>query len=110
MAKFKQETRIRRQVTSILENSGLDNLKKDVLGVVSAISDSSRSDLIHYIALRKGILDLFKRSLELDARGEYSSEGVVHDIIFPRKGDTDTTAFFEHNLWIMDERSTSRVT
>jgi hypothetical protein len=104
MAKFKQETRIRRQVTSILENSDLDNLKKDVLGVVSAISDSSRSDLIHYIALRKGILDLFKRSLELDARGEYSSEGVVHDIIFPRKGDTDTTAFFEHNLWIIDER------
>jgi hypothetical protein len=104
MAKFRQETRVRRQVTSILENSDLDNLKRDVPRVVSAISETSRSDLIHYIALRKGILDLFKRSLELDAQGEYSSEGVVHDIIFPRKGDTDTTPFFEHNLWIIDER------
>jgi len=104
MAKFKQETRNRRQVTSILENSDLDNLKRDVPRVVSAISETSRSDLIHYIALRKGILDLFKRSLEVNANGEYSSEGVVHDIIFPRKGDTDTTPFFEHNLWIIDER------
>jgi hypothetical protein len=29
---------------------------------------------------------------------------VVHDIIFPRKGDTDITSFHDHNLWIVDER------
>jgi hypothetical protein len=104
MAKFKQETRNRRRVTSILENSDLNNLKKDLPSVVSAISENSKSDLIHYIALRRGILDLFKRSLETNVEGEYSSEGLVHDIIFPRKGDTETTPFFDHNLWIIDER------
>ncbi len=29
---------------------------------------------------------------------------LVHDIIFPRKGDTEITAFDDHNLWIIDER------
>ncbi|MCI5139827.1 MAG: ATP-binding protein, partial [Candidatus Electrothrix sp. AR1] len=30
--------------------------------------------------------------------------GVVHDIIFPRKGNTEITSFKDHNLWILDER------
>ena len=28
----------------------------------------------------------------------------MHDIIFPRKGDSDSTPFDEHNLWLIDER------
>lgn len=28
---------------------------------------------------------------------------MVHDIIFPRKGDTEVTSFEDHNLWIVDE-------
>jgi len=56
-------------------------------------------------ALRRNILDLFGKSLELDDKGAaYSSEGVVHDIVFPRKGDTLTIPFDRHNLWIVDER------
>ncbi len=59
---------------------------------------------VHYIALRRNILDLFEKSLQTDEQGNYSNEGVVHDIIFPRKGDTDTTSFDEHHLWMIDER------
>jgi len=49
-------------------------------------------------------VELFSKSLELDDTGAYSSEGMVHDIIFPRKGDTEITSFKEHNLWLIDER------
>ena len=28
----------------------------------------------------------------------------MHDIVFPRRGDTDVTSFHDHNLWILDER------
>jgi glycosyltransferase involved in cell wall biosynthesis len=42
--------------------------------------------------------------LESDAEGNYSSEGVVHDIIFPRREDADTMPFDDHNLWLIDER------
>tara|TARA_R110002096_G_scaffold379_12_gene2381 strand:+ start:21176 stop:23179 length:2004 start_codon:yes stop_codon:yes gene_type:complete len=102
--KYKQEQAIKRDVTNLLENSDIDSLKENVPNIVRQISKTSKNDLIHYIALRKNVLDIFARSLELDEGGKYSSEGTVHDIIFPRKGDTEKTSFKDHNLWIIDER------
>jgi len=102
--KFKQEVAIRREVGQILAEGNIDNLKANVTAIVSKVSGTSKNDLIHYIALRRNVLDIFKRSLELEPDGSYSSEGVVHDIIFPRKGNTEITSFHDHNLWIIDER------
>lgn len=102
--KFAQESQIKREVTKLLEEGNIENLKKNALEIVSKISGTSKNDLIHYIALRRNILDIFGKSLQVDETGAYTSEGVVHDIIFPRKGDTDTTSFEDHNLWIIDER------
>jgi len=102
--KFTQEIEIKRDVTRLLAESNFENVKDCVLEIVSKISSTSRNDLIHYIALRRKILDIFSKSLEVDTSGAYSSEGVVHDIIFPRKGDTEITSFKDHNLWIVDER------
>lgn len=102
--KFAQEIEIKRDVTKLLAESNFENVKESVLEVVSKISVTSKNDLIHYIALRRKILDIFGKSLEVDNTGAYSSEGVVHDIIFPRKGDTEITSFDNHNLWVVDER------
>ena len=102
--KFSQEVQIKREVTALLAEPNLARLKENVLDVVSKISGTSKYELIHYIALRRNILDIFEKSLQVDESGAYASEGVVHDIIFPRKGDTDRTSFHEHNLWIIDER------
>lgn len=102
--KFTQETQIKSAVTQLLADSNQNNLKENVPAIVSKISVTSKNDLVHYIALRRNILDIFGKSLQTDETGTYSSEGVVHDIIFPRKGDTDTTSFENHNLWIIDER------
>jgi hypothetical protein len=102
--KFAQEIEIKRDVAQLLTESNFENVKESVLEIVSRISGTSKNDLIHYIALRRKILDIFGRSLEVDKSGVYSSEGVVHDIIFPRKGDTEITSFKDHNLWIVDER------
>ena len=97
--KFAQEIHIKREVSKILSGTTLEGLEKSVKDVVSTISGTSQNDLIHYIALRRNILDLFGRSLEVDEKGVYSSEGLVHDIIFPRKGDTLRTPFMNHNLY-----------
>ena len=102
--KFTQEVSIKRDVEKLLSESSFDTLREDVIEIVGKISDSSRDELIHYIALRKKILDIFGKSLEVDESGTYSSEGVVHDIIFPRKGNTEVTPYQDHNLWIVDER------
>ncbi|ALC17790.1 hypothetical protein DSOUD_3064 [Desulfuromonas soudanensis] len=102
--KFAQEVTIRKEVAKLLTEPSLEKVKDSVKEIVSKVSDTSKNDLIHYIALRRTILDIFGKSLNLDESGAYSSEGVVHDIIFPRKGDSDATPFHDHNLWIVDER------
>lgn len=102
--KYIQEAQIKRDVTKLLTDSNLESLKGNVPEIVRKISGTSKNDLIHYIALRKNILDILEKSLQTDETGAYASEGVVHDIIFPRKGNTDITSFKDHNLWIIDER------
>lgn len=102
--KFAQEIEIKRDVAKLLAKSNFKDVKENVMEVISKITDTSKNDLIHYIALRRKILDIFEKSLEVDDAGAYVSEGVVHDIIFPRKGDTEITNFEDHNLWIVDER------
>jgi hypothetical protein len=102
--KFAQEVTIRKEVAKLLTEPSFEKVKDSVTEIVSKVSDTSKNDLIHYIALRRTILDIFGKSLNLDESGAYSSEGVVHDIIFPRKGDSDATPFLDHNLWIVDER------
>ena len=54
--------------------------------------------------MRRCVLDLFGRALELGPDGKYRSEGEVHDIIFPRRTDSDQIDFDDHNLWMLDER------
>lgn len=102
--KFTQEMVIKRDVAKILDESNFEDVRDAVQEIVSNISGTSKNDLIHYIALRRKILDIFGKSLEKTDSGKYSAEGVVHDIIFPRKSDTEATSFHDHNLWIVDER------
>lgn len=102
--KYEQEVQVRAEVKKILEKGEINDLKDKATDIVRRISGATKNDLAHYIALRRSVIDLFEKSLQLEADGSYSSEGVVHDIIFPRKGDSDVTPFNDHNLWLIDER------
>ena len=102
--KFSHEVSIRKDVAKLLKESNVDKVKESVTEIVNKASDASKNDLIHYVAMRRTILDIFGKNLERDDSGAYSSEGTVHDIIFPRKGNTDVTSFDDHNLWVLDER------
>ena len=103
-AKLIQEFDIRGEVERILSEDNLAEIKDDVIKLVERISGTSKNDLVHYIALRRKLLDIFEKSLELSPTGKYSAEQVVHDIIFPRRQDKDSLPFHNHNLWILDER------
>lgn len=102
--KFSQEVSIRQQVNKMISETDAEGLKNGLPNILDQISKTSRNDLIHYIALRKHVLTLFGKSFELTDDKKYPSEGTVHDIIFPRKGDSAATAYEDHNLWIIDER------
>ena len=102
--KFQQEQTIKREVKALLDDGDAEMMKENVGKIVSRISDTSKNDLVHYVTLRRKVLELFKKNLELDPDGKYASEGAVHDIIFPRRADSLEVQFNEHNLWIIDER------
>lgn len=103
-AKFQREIQTRAQVRQLLDSENPDTLRDQVSEVVASISQTSKNDLIHYVSMRKCVLDLFGKTLETDEQGRYRSEGEVHDIIMPRRKDSETLDYEQHNLWILDER------
>jgi hypothetical protein len=102
--KFNQEIKARNEVADLLASNDLDALGAKVSEVVSKLSDTGKNDLIHYVSMRRCVMDLFRKSLEFDDDGKHQSEGNVHDIIVPRRRDSDDLDYDHHNLWILDER------
>lgn len=103
-AKFKKEASIKSSVSKILDDSDENTSDTDISEIVEIISESSKNDLVHYVALRRRILDIFDKSLQRRKTGKYLAEGLVHDIIFPRRKDHQDVEYKHHNLWIVDER------
>ena len=102
--KYEKEITTRTQVTALLNSENPDELGEKISQLIESISDNSKNDLIHYVSMRKCVLDLFSKSLEIGADGKRKSEGEVHDIIMPRKKDSEELNYDAHNLWILDER------
>lgn len=102
--KYEQEITTRAQVTALLKSENPDELGEKISQLIEKISDTSKNDLIHYVSMRKCVLELFSKSLEIGAEGKHKSEGDVHDIIMPRKKDSEELNYDAHNLWILDER------
>jgi len=102
--KYEKEIATRTQVTALLNSENPDELGEKISQLIESISDNSKNDLIHYVSMRKCVLDLFSKSLEIGADGKHKSEGEVHDIIMQRKKDSDEIDFDAHNLWMLDER------
>lgn len=104
--KFKEERRVRQDVAAVLASDDPTELTQRARELADRVSESSKNELVHYVALRKQVLELFKRSIELTADGVFPSEGTVHDVIFPTKTDSINIGYESHNLWILDERLT----
>lgn len=102
--KYEKEVATRTQVAAILNSENPDELSTKIAEVIENISENSKNDLIHYVSMRRCAIDLFSKSLEIGAEGKHQSEGDVHDIIMPRRKDSEELNYDAHNLWILDER------
>lgn len=102
--KFEKEISTRARVDEILNTEDATDLASKISDVIESISENSKNDLIHYVSLRKCVLDIFSKSLEIDDDGRHKSEGDVHDIIMMRKTDSNQIDYKDHNLWMLDER------
>ena len=88
----------------ILSLTVTGDMPDGIPAIIEKISKTRRNDLIHYIAFRKHVLSIFSKSIELVDDNRYPDEGTLHDIIFPRRKDSKSLAFEDHNLWIIEER------
>jgi hypothetical protein len=102
--KYEKEITTRTQVAALLNSENPEELGEKISHLMENISETSKNDLIHYVSMRKCVLDLFSKSLEIGADGKHKAEGDVHDIIMRRKKDSDDLDYDAHNLWILDER------
>ncbi len=103
---FKQEVQVRQDVALVLASDDPNQILQRTRELADRVSETSKNELVHYVALRRQVLELFRRSLELTSDGSYPSEGAVHDVIFPTKTDSLGIGYESHNLWILDERLT----
>jgi hypothetical protein len=97
----------RKEVAEILNetnNDSPDILKEKYSKVFEELTDLNKSKLAEYVVYRKYILELFEKSLGLNAVGKYELEDTVHSIIYPTKTTSNETDYNNQNLWILDER------
>jgi hypothetical protein len=101
--KLKKERAAKSQLGEIIENPRTELFAK-ASELVKSVQEAGISDLTHYVALRKVVLELLKARLEVGGDGKYSKEKDVEDIIFPTKADSESIDYADHNLWILDEK------
>jgi hypothetical protein len=102
--KYLKEVQTKTQIDKILEDTDETEVAKKTEEIISKITEIGRSELVHYIALRRTILDVFRKALTWDDTKKFEKEKVIHDIIFPTNTDSDTLSYDNHNLWILDEK------
>lgn len=98
----------RKDVISVLtendKDESADVLKQKYLKIFEELTDLNKSKLSQYVVHRKYILELFEKSLGLNAQGKYELEDTVHSIIYPTKTTSNEIDYNNQNLWILDER------
>jgi hypothetical protein len=106
--KGKAEYELKRRGNKILKTQAqsYDEIKEDVDKITTELEGFQKDQLASYIVLRKLIIDLLDKKLELNKDGKYPNEIILHDIILPRKSTSDELPFENHNLWLIDERLT----
>ena len=72
--------------------------------LVKSVQEAGISNLAHYVGLRRIVVDMLTKLLEIKDDAKYSKEAEIHNLIFPMKTDSETTNYADHNLWILDEK------
>lgn len=77
-----------------------DNAEK----LVASIDAHKKTVLAEYVVLRKLLLDRLEQIISARDDGKGHLEAEIHDLIFPRKTDTESQPGTDHQLWILDDR------
>lgn len=101
--KYNSEINTRRELNEYLSSTD-DDFNERISNAISKISDIGKSDLAHYVFNRKCVLDALRELLKRREDGKGELEKDIHNLIFTMGGNSETTNYSEHNLWLLDER------
>ncbi len=106
--KGKAELSIQARGASILRSqaSSVEEIETEYDAITEQIDDFQKDNLARYVTLRKMIIDLLEKKIEINKSGKYLNEDIIHDIIFPRRSISCELLYEEHNLWLIDEQLT----
>ncbi len=104
-----QKVKIRREIDSNREilsaiNDPSKTFWEKESELVKRVTENSKSDLIHYVANRKVVLEYFRELLKRNEDWDASLEEEIHNVIYPMGRDSTNTTYEDHNLWLIDER------
>ncbi len=103
--KGKAEYEIRKSSDRLLKTQAksVDEIEAQYKVLTEKLEDFQKDQLAGYVVFRKMIIELLDKKLCLNKDGKYHNEDIVHDIVFPRRADSDALGFENHNLWLIDE-------
>ncbi|NQE05822.1 hypothetical protein C5S32_08120 [ANME-1 cluster archaeon GoMg1] len=106
--KGKTEYEIKKQSNALLKTQpeSISEIEDTYKETVDKLEAFQKDQLAGYMILRKMIIELLDKKLQLNEEGKYPNEDIIHDIIIPRKRTTDELRYEDHNLWLIDERLT----
>lgn len=102
LRRYRDQGRWERELAEKTKN--YDALKKAREEILAHIAQENKEALASYVAHRRTVIDLAERIIGVQDDGSTSLEDVFHDIIYPRHRDSENTKFYQHNLWMLDER------
>lgn len=100
---FDYEQKLRKKIESI--NFETETNSDEVNEVISSITDIQKDQLVHYVAMRKMILQSLEQLLAYNHEDQkFSREDQMHNLIFKMGRDSDELKIWDHNLRVLDER------
>ena len=104
--KGKTEFEIRRNSEKLLktQSESFKGSEESIKELTEKYDDFQKDNLAAYVTYRKFVIELFKKKIESRRDGSYMDEEIIHDIIFPRRTDSDSIGLDNHNLWLIDDR------
>ena len=100
--RLREERRWTSYVQKTIADPALFQQRKDQL--LRRVSDTYRDALAEYIVHRRAVIEVADHLRGADDTGKMTREDAFHQLMFPRLEDSVSTKYFQHNLWLLDER------
>lgn len=102
--KFDNEVSTKQELRFLLNANGKADFKTRLSAIMEKLTDTGKSDLIHYVCNRRLVLEIFEELRKRNEDGKANLETEIHTLIYPQNADSTSTGYEDHNLWLLDER------